>query len=172
MITSCFLHWLLKTKCVIAHWKFITHTYSIETGTSVLLILVVVIGLKGLLSGLPVMPKNLFSFCVACLSRKDTLGSLFHRCLLFMSVVVCLSWKGLTFGSIFHMLLMDFNQSWVIDATWEPSFVDDVKGHISRSNVIWGQVVRKAENVKMTSFEKLKSDLNQTWFIDIIWKLS
>ena len=32
--------------------------------------------------------------------------------------------------------LMDFNQSWVIDATWEPSFVDVVKGHISRSKVI------------------------------------
>ena len=28
---------------------------------------------------------------------------------------------------------MDFNQSWVIDAIWEPSFVDAVKGHISRS---------------------------------------
>ena len=25
---------------------------------------------------------------------------------------------------------MDFNQSWVIDATWEPSFVDEVKGQI------------------------------------------
>ena len=25
---------------------------------------------------------------------------------------------------------MDFNQSWVIDATWEPSFVDEVKFHI------------------------------------------
>ena len=37
--------------------------------------------------------------------------------------------------------LMDFNQSWVIDATWEPSFVE-VKGHISRSKVIWGQLVR------------------------------
>ena len=33
-----------------------------------------------------------------------------------------------------------------------------------------GQVVRKAENVKMASFEKLKPDLNQTWFIDIIWE--
>ena len=27
---------------------------------------------------------------------------------------------------------MDFNQSWVIDATWESWFVDEVKGHISR----------------------------------------
>ena len=38
--------------------------------------------------------------------------------------------------------LMDFYQSWAIDAIWEPSFVDEVKGHISRSKVIWGQVVR------------------------------
>ena len=30
------------------------------------------------------------------------------------------------------------------------------------------KVVRYAENVKIASFEKLKSDLNQTWFIDII----
>ena len=30
----------------------------------------------------------------------------------------------------------------------------------------------KAENVKMVSFEKLNSDLNQTWFIDIIWEPS
>ena len=45
------------------------------------------------------------------------------------------------------------NQSWVIDATWELSFVDKVKGHISRSKVIRGQVVRKAENVKVTSFK-------------------
>ena len=26
--------------------------------------------------------------------------------------------------------------------------------------------------MKMASFENFKSDLNQTWFIDIIWKLS
>ena len=42
----------------------------------------------------------------------------------------------------FNMLFMDFNQSWVIDATWEPSFVDEVKGHITRSKVILDQVVR------------------------------
>ena len=56
---------------------------------------------------------------------------------------------------------MDFNQSGVIDATWktwEPAFVDEVKGHISRSKVIYGQVVRFSQNKKFTSFEKLKSD--------------
>ena len=56
-----------------------------------------------------------------------------------------------------------------IDATWEPSFVDDGKVHISRSKVIWGQVVKWTKNVKVVSFEKLKSDWNPTWFIDKIW---
>ena len=67
---------------------------------------------------------------------------------------------------------MDFNQSWVIDGNRH--FVDEDQGHISRSKNIWGQVVtvRKAENVKVASFEKLKSDWNQTWFIDVIWEPS
>ena len=39
-----------------------------------------------------------------------------------------------------------------------------VKGHL-RSGC-------KSENVKMASFEKLKSNLNQTWFINIVWKPS
>ena len=64
---------------------------------------------------------------------------------------------------------MDFDQSWVIGATWEPSFVDEIKDHIPRSKVIRGQVVREAKNVKMALFEKLKFDWNQTRFIDIIW---
>ena len=64
--------------------------------------------------------------------------------------------------------LMDFNQSWVIGAAWEPSFVAEVKGHMSRSKVIWGQVVKWAKNVEiMALFEKLKSDWNQTWFVHI-----
>ena len=49
--------------------------------------------------------------------------------------------------------LMDFNQSWVIDATWEPSFVDKVKGHISRSKVMWGQ----KDRLKMWKWPHLKS---------------
>ena len=66
--------------------------------------------------------------------------------LLLFSVVVVyiccyLLWKGLTFGSIFHMLWW-FNQKSVIDATWEPSLVDEVKGHL-RSSCKIGQ---KSEN--------------------------
>ena len=37
---------------------------------------------------------------------------------------------------------MDFNQTWVITPTWEPSFVDEVRALIPRSKAIWGQVVR------------------------------
>ena len=46
-------------------------------------------------------------------------------CLLMLSVV-----KRVNIWLYFPHALMDFNQSWVIDATWEPSFVDEVKGHI------------------------------------------
>ena len=54
-----------------------------------------------------------------------------HCCLLLLSVV-----KRANIWLYLPHALMDFNQSWVIDATWEPSFVDEVKGHISRSKVI------------------------------------
>ena len=49
---------------------------------------------------------------------------------------------------------MDFNQSRVTDATGELSFVDEVKGHISklRSSEV------KFKDVKVVSFEKFKSD--------------
>ena len=77
----------------------------------------------------------------------------------------CLLWKQVNIWLYLQHALMDFNQSWVIDATWEPSFVDEVKGHILRLKVIWGQVVRLVENVKVASFKKLKSDGNQTWLL-------
>ena len=95
----------------------------------------------------------------------------------FVVFLLLLLWKHVNIWLYRPHTSMDFNQSWVIDATWEPSFVDEVKGYISRSKVIWGQVVRcenesETENVKVASFEKLKSDWNQTWFIDIIWESS
>ena len=45
----------------------------------------------------------------------------------------CLLWKQVNKWLYLPHALMDFNQSWVTDTTWEPSFVDEVKGHISRS---------------------------------------
>ena len=44
----------------------------------------------------------------------------------------------------------------VIDKIWDPLYVHVVKGHIPMSEVIRGQVVRWAQNVKFTSFEKLE----------------
>ena len=70
----------------------------------------------------------------------------------------------------FEKLKSDWNQTWFIDAILDPLYVHVVKGHILRSKVIIGQVVRWTENVKFTSFEKLKSNCNQTWFIDIRWE--
>ena len=49
-----------------------------------------------------------------------------------------------------------------IDVTWEPSFVNEVKEHILRSKVTWGQVVRQAENgIKslIWKFEKLEAQV-------------
>ena len=91
-----------------------------------------------------------------------TLGDHFVPCWCLLSVVVCcLLWKQVNIWLYFPHALVDFNQSWVIDAIWKPAFVDKIWGHLSRSKVIWGQVVREDENIKVASFEKLKSDWNQ-----------
>ena len=55
---------------------------------------------------------------------------------------------------------MDLNQIWIMDATWQLSYVDEVQGHIL-----------KMQN-GMDHFEKSKSDWNQTWFMDITWEPS
>ena len=56
------------------------------------------------------------------------------RCLLMLSFVVVCCEKGLTFGSVFHMLRwISTKVTWVIDATWEHSFVDEVTGHLRSS---------------------------------------
>ena len=52
-----------------------------------------------------------------------------------------------------------------MDKIWDYLYVQAVKGHI-RSKIIRGQVVRWAQNVKFTSFGKMKSDWNQIWFTD------
>ena len=77
---------------------------------------------------------------------------------LLSDVVCCENW--LTFGSNLSHALMDFNRSCIIYATWEPSFVDEVKYHISRSKVIRGQVVRWAENLKVASFLEVRLEPN------------
>ena len=49
----------------------------------------------------------------------------------------CLLWKRVNICLYIPHTLMDFNQTWVIGATWGPSFVDEVKGHISGSKVTY-----------------------------------
>ena len=56
----------------------------------------------------------------------------------------CCCENDLTFGSNFCMLWwISTDQMWVIDATRKPTFVDEVKTHISRLKVIWDQVVKR-----------------------------
>ena len=54
---------------------------------------------------------------------------------------------------LFHTM-SNCNQTSVIDATWEPSYVNEVKGHIPRSKVIRGQdvYVKVAAYVKLITF--------------------
>ena len=42
----------------------------------------------------------------------------------------------------FEKLTSNLNQTWFTDIIREPSYVHAVKGHVPRSNVIGGQVVR------------------------------
>ena len=65
--------------------------------------------------------------------------------------------------------MFDYNQTWVKGAIGVPSYVNQVKGHILRSRVIWGQVTWKMlVFVTWVSFEKLKSNWNWTWVKDAI----
>ena len=61
----------------------------------------------------------------------------------------------------------DWNQTWFIDIIWLPSWSQS-RGHITRLKVNWGQVVRLKiwmnSKFEIVSFEKMKSDFNQTWF--------
>ena len=85
----------------------------------------------------------------------------FVPCPLLSVVVVvccchCLLWKRVNIWLYLPHALMDFNQSWLVDATWEPSFVDEVKGHLRSSckigwkcenGLIWKVEVRFEPNL-------------------------
>ena len=77
--------------------------------------------------------------------------------------------RPINLGRIYPILY----QTWVKDAIWVSSYVNEVKGYVPRSRVIWGQVTWKMlVFVIWVSFEKLKFDLDQTWFMDIKWEPS
>ena len=56
--------------------------------------------------------------------------------------------------ALFEKLKSDWNQTWFVDTLWDPLYVHEVKGHIPRSKVIRGQVVRCAQDVKFTLYLK------------------
>ena len=65
----------------------------------------------------------------------------------------------------FEPNLVYWYNMWTLICSCSQTSCTKVKGHLRSSCKIgW--------NVKMASFEKFKSDLNQIWFIDIIWKPS
>ena len=64
----------------------------------------------------------------------------------------------------FEKLKSDWNQTLSIDIKWELSYVHVVKGQYTKvKGHLRPSCKDKAENVKMTSLEKLEV---QTWFID------
>ena len=108
-----------------------------------------------------------FCFCLFCFVFffflvSSALAGKTHRD--FVGCCCCLLWNQVNIWLYLPRALMDFNQSWVIDATWEPSFVDEVRGHISWSKVIWGQVVRLVESVKVVSIWKVEVGLEPNLF--------
>ena len=42
---------------------------------------------------------------------------------------------------LFEQVRFNYNQSWYIGALWEPSHYDALRGHMTRSKVIGGQIV-------------------------------
>ena len=45
---------------------------------------------------------------------------------------------------LFEHVRVNYTQTWVIGALWEPSHYDALGGHMTRSKVIWGQIVRSS----------------------------
>ena len=45
---------------------------------------------------------------------------------------------------LFEQVRFNYNQTWIIGALWEPSHYDALGGHMTRSKVIWGQIIRSS----------------------------
>ena len=46
------------------------------------------------------------------------------------------------FQILFEQVCSNYNQTWIIDALWEPSRYDVLRGHMTRSKVIGGQLLQ------------------------------
>ena len=82
---------------------------------------------------------------------------------------------------LFEQVRFNYNQTWIIGALWEPSHYDALGGHMTRSKVIWGQIVRSSVRrplkfwltfFKLLLFEQVRFNYNQTWIIGALWKPS
>ena len=62
---------------------------------------------------------------------------LFDVKLLYIVVMVAL----FQIAPAYEQVRSDYNQTWIIDALWEPSRYDALRGHMTRSKVIGGQIV-------------------------------
>ena len=77
---------------------------------------------------------------------------------------------------LFEQVCFNYNQTWIIGALWEPSHYDALGGHMTRSKVIWGQIVivisAHLTFFKLLLFEQVRFNYNQTWYIGALWEPS
>ena len=81
------------------------------------------------------------------------------------SVCVCVSLTNLVyiFGLVYYLSIQNINcyQTWVIDSPWECSYINEVRGHIPRSKVLWSADIKLVSYVKFIKFfDKLVNGLS------------
>ena len=55
--------------------------------------------------------------------------------------IVTVIWRQIVKLLLHEQVRSDYNQTWIIDALWKPSRYDALRGHMTRSKVIGGQIV-------------------------------
>ena len=92
---------------------------------------------------------------------------------------------------LFEQVRFNYVQTWIIGALWEPSHYDALGGHMTRSKVIWGQIVIvisvnlfqidypfvrplkfRLTFFKLLLFEQVRFNYVQTWIIGALWEPS
>ena len=67
---------------------------------------------------------------------------------------------------LFEQVRFNYNQTWYLGTLWEPSHYDALRGHMTRSKVIGGQIVIVIlVNLFQILFEQVRFNYNQTWII-------
>ena len=62
---------------------------------------------------------------------------------------------------LFEQVCFNYNQTWIIGALWEPSHYDALGGHMTRSKVIWGQIVYLVISVNLFQIAPVRTGLLQ-----------